>query len=96
MKSNSESPEALVARQRAHRLEKRVRPKVVAASNADPWVIADQALDSLDRIRPLLAKFGAAREDLDQAVEALKQLAWGPEVLAPEAPGLHSVGRLRR
>jgi len=77
----SERPEALAARQREHRLRERIRPKVPVASNADPWVIADQALDALDRIRPLHRNQGRALEDLDEAAELLRRLAWGPEDL---------------
>jgi len=75
----SEQPEALAARQREHRLRKRVQPKEPVLANVDPWLVADEGLDALDRIRPLLRRQGRAREDLEMAAERLRRLAWGPE-----------------
>jgi len=48
-------------------------------ANVDPWLVADEGLDALDRIRPLLRRQGRAREDLEMAAERLRRLAWGPE-----------------
>ena len=71
-------PDALAARQRAHRLRKRVWPEMRPPANADPWLIADEALDLLDGIRRELRP-GKAVLDVDQAQELVKQLAVGPE-----------------
>jgi len=79
--SASDEPDALAARQREHRLKERMRPKVVLAANADPWLVADDALDCLERIRPYLVQLRAPLEDLEQAEELVKELAWGPREL---------------
>src|SRR6266542_2621198 len=71
-------PEALSARQREHRLRERVRPKMPVDAHADPWIVADEGLDALDRIRPLLRRSGQAWEELEVAAERLRRLAWGP------------------
>jgi len=47
--------------------------------NADPWHIAAEGLDALDRVRKVLRPGGQAMEDLDVAAERLRRLAWGPE-----------------
>jgi hypothetical protein len=75
----SETPEALAARQREHRLRERVRPAEPVAPNADPWLIADEALDLLDRTRLRLVRLKMSIDDIDQAAELLRRLAWGPE-----------------
>jgi hypothetical protein len=72
-------PGALAARQREHRLRKRVWPRERPSRNADPWLIADEALDLLDGIRKELRPTGKAVLDLEQAQELVKQLAVGPE-----------------
>jgi len=81
--SASDEPDALAARQREHRLRERMRPKVPLAANADPWLVADEALDCLDRVRQYLVAAGLRNPvaDLDQAQELVKRLAWGPESL---------------
>jgi hypothetical protein len=40
--------------------KKRLRPKVVVAPNADPWLLADEALHLLDDLRRRLGGRGAA------------------------------------
>jgi hypothetical protein len=84
MRAPSEMPDALAARQREHRLRVRVRPKLPVASNADPWLVADEALDALDRLRqawsrPHRRRDRAVVEDFELAAELLRRLAWGPE-----------------
>jgi hypothetical protein len=78
-RSASDEPEALAARQREHRLRERVRPKLPVDAQADPWIVADEGLHALDRIRPLLRRSGQAWEELEVAAERLRRLAWGPE-----------------
>jgi hypothetical protein len=79
--SASDEPDALAARQREHRLRERIQPKHPLAPNADPWIVADEALDCLEEIRPLLQGMKTPTERLDQAIQLIKQLAWGPEEL---------------
>jgi hypothetical protein len=84
----SEMPEALAARQREHRLMVRVRPKMPVEPNADPWLVADEALDALDRVRldfgrPHHRRRGKAVEDLDLVSELVRRLCWGPEDESP-------------
>ncbi len=77
--SASDQPEALAARQREHRLRERIRPKLPVLPNADPWVVCDEGLDAIDRIRFLVHPQGQVLEELDLAAERLRRLAWGPE-----------------
>jgi hypothetical protein len=82
--SASDQPEALAARQREHRLRVRVRPKLPVDSRADPWLIAEEALDALDRLRtPVLygARENSRDEDFDLVAERIRRLCWGPEDL---------------
>lgn len=44
MSGGKESSEKYAARQREHPLRERVRPKAAPAANADPWLLADEAL----------------------------------------------------
>jgi hypothetical protein len=74
-----EPGEQLVARQRQHRLEVRVRPEQPATSNCDPWQLCDEGLEALDRIGQELPLHGRATADLRLARERLRQLAWGVE-----------------
>ena len=61
-------------RRRQHRLEKRVRPANPPRANADPWIIADEALDLLDRPHHPLRGLGLPTADLDEIAERMKQL----------------------
>jgi hypothetical protein len=79
--SASDEPDALAARQREHRLRERIQPKHPLAPNADPWIVADEILDCLEFLRPFLQGMKTPTERLDQAVEGVKRLAWGPEKL---------------
>jgi len=79
--SASDEPEALAARQREHRLRERIQPKHPLAPNADPWIVAEEILDCLEFIRPFLQGMKTPTERLDQAIEGVRRLAWGPEEL---------------
>jgi hypothetical protein len=81
--SASDEPDALAARQREHRLRERMKPKHALAPNADPWIVADEILDCLEFVRVHLEAIGMKTplERLDQAVEGVKRLAWGPTEL---------------
>ncbi len=72
--SASDAPEAVAARQRDHRLEERIRPNRRLSPNADPWIVANHALDLLDTLRDNVADW-----KLREIAELVKQLAWGPE-----------------
>jgi hypothetical protein len=80
-------PDALAARQREHRLRERVRPREPVSSNADPWLIADEALDAVDRLRKpgLYGPRRSAVEDCELVAELIRRLCWGPgeDSLAP-------------
>ncbi len=78
VKSASDSLDAVAARQREHRLEERVRPKQLASANADPWLLADRALDHLDAVAHLLHPRGEVAGHLEEVAELIKQLATGP------------------
>jgi hypothetical protein len=80
-KSPSNQLTPLAARQRHHRLRERIRPNVMATADSDPWLIADQALDALDRIRALHVLREWILEDIDEAGELVRRLAHGPENL---------------
>ncbi len=75
--SASDAPEAVAARQRDHRLEERIKPRYSLAANADPWMVADEALELLERCLPYLPL--SYSRDVQQAMELIRQLAWGPE-----------------
>jgi hypothetical protein len=62
----------------------RVRPKMPVESNADPWLIAEEALDAVDRLRkPSLygGRSSSREEDLEFIAERIRRLAFGPEDL---------------
>ncbi|HXF73111.1 MAG TPA: hypothetical protein VNO79_10935 [Actinomycetota bacterium] len=70
-------------RQRRHRLLVRVRPRRPAPPGTDPLELAAQALELLEELRGPAARAGAnAHLGLEQAMELVRTLAWGPE-LAP-------------
>ncbi len=75
--SASDAPEAVAARQRDHRLEERIKPKNPPPDNWDPWLMADEALELLERCLPYLPL--SYSRDVQQAMELIRQLAWGPE-----------------
>jgi hypothetical protein len=77
-KGQAETPNALASRQREHRLKARITPKVQATSDSDPWLIADQALDYIDALRPRFRDGSAGLHALDEAEELVKRLAYGP------------------
>jgi hypothetical protein len=66
-------------------------------SNADPWLVADEGLDALDRVRLLAHPQGQVLEELDLAAERLRRLAWGPaELPAPTFDLTTHSGRMKR
>ena len=74
-RSNADDPEAMTARQRHHRLQERVRPKHPLPANADPWEVAEEALELLEAIRR--QNMGPAISELfAELEEKIRQLAW--------------------
>ncbi len=67
-------------RQRAHRLLRDTRPRQPASPFADPLEIASEALDRCTRVRQALKSNIQARAALDEVEEALRRLAWGPQL----------------
>jgi hypothetical protein len=64
----------------------RVRPKLPVDWNADPWLVALEGLEAIERVKAWIERpsaFGKSRasvqEELDTAMERLRRLAWGPE-----------------
>lgn len=74
----SNMPEAMVARQRRHRLLAQTKPEQFASADTDPLELGKEALDKLHRVRQGLGAQVTARAYLDEATELVKQLAWGP------------------
>jgi hypothetical protein len=74
---------ALRERQRRHRLREALRPREAAGEWTDPWEVAKNALDDLQRLRQALGAQVTARAHLDDAAEAIRVQAWGP---GPERP----------
>jgi hypothetical protein len=64
--------------QRSH-LRRIVQPHEPAPADVDPWVHAEQAVRALGRVRSALPRTSARVEDLEQAIELVRRLAWGPD-----------------
>jgi hypothetical protein len=45
----------------------------------DPWVIAEQAVRALGRVRSALPRTSTRVDDLEQAIEFVRRLAWEPQ-----------------
>jgi hypothetical protein len=76
----SGSPEAMVARQRRHRLLALTKPAQFPDADSDPLELGKEALDRLHRVRQALGAKVAGRAYLDEATELVKQLAPRPAV----------------
>lgn len=74
----SDTADHATERQRRHRLREAVRPREPAGEWVDPWEVAKEALDDLQRVRQALRAQVTARAHLDAAAEAIRVLAWGP------------------
>jgi hypothetical protein len=71
--------EVVKLRQQRHRLREIVRPRRPAPAGADPWVLGAEAVRLLARTRRALSRTSNRVEDLDRAIELVRQLAWGPD-----------------
>ncbi|MGH2635751.1 MAG: hypothetical protein ACRDHU_06375 [Actinomycetota bacterium] len=65
-------------RQNRKRLLERVRPREPAPPHADPFVMAQEALMHLAKLRGAARRSGALMPHLEAAEELIRQLAWGP------------------
>jgi hypothetical protein len=66
-------------RQQRHRLTTLVRPREPAPAGVDPWLLAEQAVRALGRVRSALPPSSSRVDDLELAAEVIRRLAWGPD-----------------
>jgi hypothetical protein len=71
--------EVVRLRQVRHRLIVAVRPKTQAPVGVDPWELGAEAVRALGRVRSALPRTSSRIDDLEQAIELVRQLAWGPD-----------------
>ena len=71
--------EVVKLRQQRSRLRRIVQPHEPAPADVDPWVLAEQAVRALGRVRSSLPRTSSRVEDLEQAIEIVRRLAWGPD-----------------
>jgi hypothetical protein len=71
--------EVVKRRQQRSRLRRIVQPYEPAPADVDPWLLAEQAVKALARVRSALPRTSSRVEDLERAVELVRQLAWGPD-----------------
>jgi hypothetical protein len=61
--------EVVKLRQQRSRLRRIVQPHEPAPADVDPWLLAEQAVRALARVRSALPRTSARVEDLEQAIE---------------------------
>jgi hypothetical protein len=71
--------EVVKLRQQRSRLRRIVQTYEPAPADVDPWLLAEQAVKALARVRSALPRTSSRVEDLERAVELVRQLAWGPD-----------------
>jgi hypothetical protein len=69
-------PDAL--RQIRRQLRLTVQPRTPPPATADPWVLGAEAIHLLTRVK-VTARSTKLRRRLDDAIELIRQLAWGPD-----------------
>jgi hypothetical protein len=74
----SQSPGHARERQRRHRLFENTRPKERPHRDSDPLELCWEALEHLRMVRHGLKSNVVSRQHLDDAVELVKMLGWGP------------------
>jgi len=57
-----------------------VRPQTPAAPGVDPWKLGAEAVELLTDIRRAVPRTSRAADALDEGLELVRQLAYGPEV----------------
>jgi hypothetical protein len=70
---------AVRLRQQRSRIRAAVRPREPAPVGTDPWLLADKAVRALARVRSALPRTSTRVDDLERAIELVRQLAWGPD-----------------
>jgi hypothetical protein len=71
--------EVVKLRQQRSRLRRIVQPHEPAPADVDPWLLAEQAVRALARVRSALPRTSSRVEDLEEAIELVRRLAWGPD-----------------
>jgi hypothetical protein len=71
--------EVVKLRQQRSRLRRIVQPHEPAPADVDPWLLAEQAVRALARVRSALPRTSSRVEDLEQAIELVRRLAWEPQ-----------------
>jgi hypothetical protein len=77
-------------RQDRHRLAERVRPATPAPAWADPWVLAEEALEGVAALRAHLNPGSTLRQIADAIAEHIRWLATGPTAEASGPRGDHT------
>ena len=67
-------------RQQRSRLKSALRPQTPAAPGVDPWKLGAEAVELLTDIRRAVPRTSRAADALDEGLELVRQLAYGPEV----------------
>jgi formylmethanofuran dehydrogenase subunit E len=75
----SDAPEALAERQSWHRLLANTKPRQPVDSYVNPLQIAFYALQDLSHVKAAIQSNSRARDHVERAEEAIKQLAWAGE-----------------
>jgi hypothetical protein len=70
--------EVVKLRQQRSRLRRIVQPREPAPADVDPWLLAEQAVRALARVRSALPRTSNRVDDLELAIELVRRLAWGP------------------
>ena len=78
-RSTQPDVEVVKLRQQRSRLRRIVQPHEPAPADVDPWLLAEQAVRALARVRSALPRSSTRVDDLERAVELVRQLAWGPD-----------------
>jgi hypothetical protein len=72
--------EVVQLRQQRSRIRAAVRPREPAPGpGTDPWALGAEPVKLLGRVRAGLPRTSSRVEDLEQAVELVRRLAWGPQ-----------------
>jgi uncharacterized Zn finger protein (UPF0148 family) len=78
-KNPSESRQAAAARQRRHRLQVDVAPNEPVPPGADPWILGQEAVQLVRRVRSITRDRPRGRDLLDRIEVLIKWLATGPQ-----------------
>ena len=73
-------------RSNAYRMRKRLKPRTPVRRGTDPWLIGDEAIRILTNLRQRARLAADWKAELDNAMECVRQLAWGPGPAPAPAP----------